>query len=65
MRVFNSSTYAQYKNSLFYGTLAARWNQIPSSAMIAGLGYVFYQCNFSCWFACKLYQFALSFQIEF
>lgn len=44
-----------------YGTLAARWNRIPSSAMIAGLGYVFYKRNFACWFARKLYKYALKF----
>lgn len=44
-----------------YGTLAARWNRIPSSAMIAGLGYVFYRSNLACWFARSLYQFALDF----
>lgn len=44
-----------------YGTLAARWNRIPSSAMIAGLGYVFYRRNLACWFARRLYKFALNF----
>lgn len=44
-----------------YGTLAARSNRIPSSAMIAGLGYVFYKHNLACWFARKLYRFALKF----
>lgn len=42
-----------------YGTLAARWCGIRSSAMIAGLGYVFYKKNIRCQIARKLYRFAL------
>lgn len=42
-----------------YGTLAARWCGVRSSAMVAGLGYVFYKKGIRCWIARKLYQFAL------
>lgn len=44
-----------------YGTLAARWCGIHSSAMIAGLGYVFYRKDIRCQFAKRLYRFALKY----
>lgn len=44
-----------------YGTLAARWNRIPSSAIVAGLGYIFFKKNFVCRFVQFLYKFALTF----
>lgn len=44
-----------------YGILAAHRYKITSSAMIAGLGYVFYRKSLGCWIARKLYRFALQF----
>lgn len=44
-----------------YGTLAARLLNIPSTAMIAGLGFVFYQKGVKCGLARGLYKFALQF----
>lgn len=44
-----------------YGTLAAYMCRIPSAAMLAGLGYVFYNKNWVCKWVRKLYKFALSF----
>lgn len=44
-----------------YGTLAAHRYGIGSSAMIAGLGYVFNKRGLGCWMARQLYQFALQF----
>lgn len=44
-----------------YGTLAAHRNKISSSAMVAGLGYVFYKKSLGCWIARELYRFALRF----
>lgn len=44
-----------------YGTLAAHICRIPSSAMLAGLGYVFYNKNWVCKWVRKLYKFALNF----
>lgn len=44
-----------------YGTLAARLLNISSTAMIAGLGFVFYQKEIKCSLARGLYKFALRF----
>lgn len=44
-----------------YGTLAARWCGVRSSAMITGLGYVFSKDGFGNRFARSLYKFALTF----
>lgn len=44
-----------------YGTLAAQLLNIPSTAMIAGLGFVFYQKGMKCSLARGLYKFALRF----
>lgn len=44
-----------------YGTIAARLLHIRSTAMIAGLGFVFYQKGLKCSLARKLYKFALHF----
>lgn len=42
-----------------YGTLAAKTLHIPSTAMIAGLGYVFYQQKLTCKIARYLYKLSL------
>lgn len=44
-----------------YGTLAAKLCGIPSTAMIAGLGYVFDHKGFGCAIARCLYRFSLQF----
>lgn len=44
-----------------YGTLAARVCGIPSTAMIAGLGYIFYKKNLKCLLARSLYKWALKY----
>ncbi len=44
-----------------YGTLAAHWNRIPSTAIVTGLGYTFYKKNLACRFVRLLYKFALQF----
>lgn len=44
-----------------YGSLAAKLCGIPSTAMIAGLGYVFDHKGIGCAVARKLYRFALKF----
>ncbi|MBM6736208.1 hypothetical protein H7U35_13460 [Mediterranea massiliensis] len=44
-----------------YGTLAAKFCGIPSTAMIAGLGYVFDHKGIGCFIARGLYRFALRF----
>ncbi len=44
-----------------YGTFAAFINGIPSTVMLAGLGYVFYKKNLVCRAARRLYKFALRF----
>lgn len=44
-----------------YGSLAAAILKIPSTAMIAGLGYVFTGHNFGCRIARVLYRFAMRF----
>lgn len=44
-----------------YGTLAAKWCGIPSTVMIAGLGYVFNGAGLGNFIARSLYKFALRF----
>lgn len=44
-----------------YGSIAAKLCHIPSTAMIAGLGYVFNKKGIGNWIAKLLYRFALSF----
>ncbi len=44
-----------------YGSIAAHLCHIPSTAMIAGLGYVFNKKGLGCWIARELYRFALRF----
>lgn len=44
-----------------YGSIAARMCNIPSTAMVAGLGYVFNKKSIGCYIARILYRFALQF----
>ena len=44
-----------------YGSIAARICNIPSTAMVAGLGYVFNKKSIGCYVARNLYRFALRF----
>ena len=44
-----------------YGSIAAHLCRIPSTAMIAGLGYVFNKKGLGSWVARELYRFALRF----
>lgn len=44
-----------------YGTIASKICNIPSTAMVAGLGYVFNKKSIGCYIARTLYRFALRF----